>query len=58
VRKGNPEIKHFDTSCFDHQYITGDIDEAYLQHIEDLRNDGAQAEKLAETAIIDMHNAY
>ncbi|NOQ16426.1 MAG: amidophosphoribosyltransferase [Methyloprofundus sp.] len=58
VQKGNPKIKHFDTSCFDRKYITGDIDEAYLQHIEDLRNDSAQAENHAETAIIDMHNSY
>lgn len=58
VQKGNPKIKHFDTSCFDRKYITGDIDKAYLQHIEDLRNDSAQAEKNAETAIIDMHNSY
>ena len=42
VQKGNPEIKHFDTSCFDHQYITGDIDDAYLEKVEALRNDKAR----------------
>ena len=57
VHKGNTDIKHFDTSCFDHQYITGDIDDAYLQHIEALRNDAAQTDKTIETAIIDMHNS-
>jgi amidophosphoribosyltransferase len=57
VRKGNPEITHFDTSCFDHQYITGDIDDTYLQNIEDLRNDEAQTEKKIATEIIDMHNS-
>lgn len=46
VRKGNPDITNFDTSCFDRQYVTGDIDDAYLQHIEDLRNNEAQAEKI------------
>jgi len=42
VGKGNPNIKQFDTSCFSHEYITGDIDDEYLARIESLRNDGAQ----------------
>lgn len=45
VRKGNPTIKHFDTSCFSNKYITGDIDNAYLEKIETLRNDQAIAER-------------
>ncbi len=57
VRAGNPDIKNFDTSCFDHKYITGDIDDAYLQNIEDLRNNEAQTEKNIATEIIDMHNS-
>jgi len=57
VGKGNKKIKHFDTSCFDHQYITGDIDDTYLAHIEMLRNDAAQADKVADASIIDMHNS-
>ncbi len=32
----------FDCSVFDGKYITGDIDEAYLNHIEELRNDKAK----------------
>lgn len=57
VRKGNTTMQHFDTSCFDHQYITGDIDDTYLEHIEALRNDAAQADRKIETEIIDMHNS-
>ena len=57
VRKGNSKIKQFDTSCFDHKYVTGDIDNAYLQNIEALRNDTAQADRNIDTAIIDMHNS-
>lgn len=30
----NPSIKHYDCSCFDGEYITGDVDEAYLKHVE------------------------
>lgn len=29
----NPAIQHFDTSCFDGIYVTGDIDQAYLDHL-------------------------
>ncbi|KAG2491227.1 hypothetical protein HYH03_010435 [Edaphochlamys debaryana] len=30
----NPDIKDFDASCFTGKYVTGDIDEAYLQRLE------------------------
>jgi len=57
VQKGNPKIKHFDTSCFSHEYITGDVDEAYLQSIEALRNDDEQAKRNSENFIIEMQNS-
>jgi len=57
VKKGNSKITHFDTSCFNHEYITGDIDEAYLERINNLRNDDAQADRKADNFIIDIQNA-
>ena len=57
VQKGNPNIKHFDTSCFSNEYVTGDIDEAYLERIEALRNDDAQSKKNSENFIIEMQNS-
>lgn len=42
VGQGNQNIHRFDTSCFTREYITGDIDEAYLARIESLRNDSAK----------------
>jgi amidophosphoribosyltransferase len=45
VARGNRKIKHFDTSCFSKIYITGDVDDAYLNRTESLRNDGAQAKR-------------
>ena len=30
----NPSIERFDASCFDADYITGDVDEAYLLSLE------------------------
>ena len=56
VQKGNPDIKHFDTSCFSKHYITGDVDDDYLERTEALRNDAAQAVRNSETFIIEMHN--
>jgi amidophosphoribosyltransferase len=57
VRRGNREIEHFDTSCFSHEYITGDIDDAYLEQIQSLRNDDAQAKRNSESFIIEMQNS-
>lgn len=37
VRKANPNITNFDASCFDGQYITGDITPGYLDSVEALR---------------------
>jgi amidophosphoribosyltransferase len=56
VRKGNQNIEHFDTSCFSKEYITGDIDDAYLERTEALRNDSAQEERNSESFIIEMQN--
>ncbi len=40
VRKVNPGIANFDASCFDGNYITGDITPHYLDVIEALRGGG------------------
>jgi amidophosphoribosyltransferase len=44
VRQFNPSISNFDCSVFNGEYVTGDVDEEYLQHIERLRNDSARGE--------------
>lgn len=33
VRNLNPKIDGFDTSCFNGEYLTGDVDEAYLERL-------------------------
>jgi amidophosphoribosyltransferase len=38
----NPNIKDFDSSCFDGHYVTGDVDADYLERIESLRRDSIQ----------------
>jgi len=61
VNKGNKKLKKFDASVFTGEYITGDISESYLQHLERLRSDGAKQKQAgggtADSALIDMHNS-
>ena len=45
VRLGNPDIVKFDCSCFDGNYVTGDVNAAYLSAIEAARKDGAKFKK-------------
>jgi len=41
VAQCNPEISAFDASCFSGEYITGDIEDAYLRAVDRERRDGA-----------------
>ncbi len=45
ARRGNPNIRHFDTSCFDGVYVTGDVNEVYLKKIGALRSDEAKTRR-------------
>ena len=42
VREANPALRRFDTSCFDGQYITGDVTVEYLAQVERNRDAGRQ----------------
>tara|TARA_B100000768_G_scaffold138672_1_gene129895 strand:+ start:440 stop:1309 length:870 start_codon:yes stop_codon:yes gene_type:complete len=42
VQQGNPDIKNFDCSCFDGNYLTKDIDKPYLDNLEVKRSDKAK----------------
>lgn len=42
VQDLNPAIRQFDCSVFDGRYITGDVDDAYLQGLETLRSENAK----------------
>jgi len=42
VQKGNNQIKHFDSSCFNGEYVTEDIDDAYFERLSEQRNDVAK----------------
>ncbi|MHA5861375.1 amidophosphoribosyltransferase, partial [Pseudomonas aeruginosa] len=50
------KIDHFDCAVFDGEYVTGDVNEAYLNRIEQARNDATKAKSQAVSAIIDLYN--
>lgn len=56
VKKGNDDISRFDTSCFDKFYITGDVDQPYLDQLEENRSDAAKHERDIQHSIIDLHS--
>lgn len=45
VQKGNPQIKEFDCSCFNGQYVTKNISLDYLEKIQAKRNDTAKTDR-------------
>ncbi|KAG2423720.1 hypothetical protein HXX76_015110 [Chlamydomonas incerta] len=55
-RELNPDIKDFDASCFTGTYVTGDIDEAYLQKLE-LSGRGASRRAPQKVSLINNDRA-
>ena len=55
-REVNPDMEAFDCSVFDGNYVTGDIDDAYLAVLEASRNDAAKDQSAGDHALVDMHN--
>ncbi|MCE9788122.1 amidophosphoribosyltransferase [Shewanella chilikensis] len=57
VRMENPDIKRFETSVFDGHYITKDVDQTYLDHLTQLRNDDAKANRNKDIGTnLELHN--
>lgn len=57
MHKHNSGIKRFDASCFDGDYVTGDIDQSYLDSIQNSRNDKAKVDQnLSDNEVMDIHN--
>ncbi len=56
--EGNPEIEHFDCSVFTGEYVTGDVDAAYLARIDAERNDENMSKRgeAEDGAVIGLHN--
>ncbi len=60
--EGNPEITEFDCSVFDGKYITGDVDQEYLQKLAKARNstlrnpESCELQPEDDCAVIDIQN--
>jgi amidophosphoribosyltransferase len=56
-KKGKATVDRFDTSVFNGEYITGDVNEHYLGQLELLRSDSAkQQREAAASGILELHN--
>jgi amidophosphoribosyltransferase len=56
-RESNPEIQSFETSVFNGKYVTSDIDQDYLNYLDQLRNNDAKAlQAHEEVASLELHN--
>jgi amidophosphoribosyltransferase len=59
ARDGNPDIKEFDCSVFNGEYVTGDIDSAYLERLQSNRNDANKTDEqneLDDDVHLSLHN--
>ena len=64
VRRGNRKLTRFDASVFNGEYVTGDVNKSYLDHLEQLRNDAAKERRNekdvngdVDAEVIELHNA-
>jgi len=55
--KKKDNIDRFESSCFDADYISGDVSKNYLQGLEDSRSDGAKKKRSSKVTRIDFYNA-
>jgi amidophosphoribosyltransferase len=57
VGLGNQAITQFETSVFNGEYVTGDVNQAYLEYLDSLRNDDAKLKRdMADIANLEMYN--
>ena len=59
AQEGNPSIRGFDCSVFDGNYVTGDIDDGYLDRLSLHRSDKMKQRRDAEhtdQSVIELHN--
>lgn len=58
VKEENPAIQAFETSVFNGQYVTGDVDQAYLERINLARGEQSKKQIAVQTELsnLEMHN--
>ena len=55
VSRANPVVTRYETSCFDGQYITGDVTAEYLSIIEARRNSGLPLSQTVSSTQLDLN---
>jgi amidophosphoribosyltransferase len=59
-REGNPTVEAFECSVFTGEYVTGDVDSAYLERLQAERNDDAQTlrreSQSEDGVVVGLHN--
>jgi len=59
-KDGNPDVDGFECSVFTGEYITGDVDNVYLDRIDSQRNDKSKKNRelnSGETSVVGLHNS-
>ncbi|MDT0594584.1 amidophosphoribosyltransferase [Glaciecola petra] len=58
VNEENPQITRFETSVFDGNYVTGDVNQDYLERIDKARGESAKGSPTIQTELsnLEMHN--
>ncbi len=54
--EGNPDLRQFECSVFNGEYIAGDVDEMYLKRLELARNDAAKLAKKNKKSVARQQN--
>ncbi len=57
--EGNDKVTHFDCSVFTGEYVTRDVDEAYLQRLDAARNDTSKSKQEKDrgaNGVVGLHN--
>jgi len=63
VRRGNAKLTRFESSCFNSDYVTGDIKPCYLAALAERRADSAKVHDVSripdhgDRDVLDLHNA-
>jgi amidophosphoribosyltransferase len=58
VREGNEGIERFDTSCFNGDYVTGDVTQSYLRELEAVRSDEAKEQREGRSDDANLTGVY
>lgn len=58
VLEGNPDIPQFEASVFSGSYVTGDVNQEYLEYLESLRSEDSKTQRTIQQdlANLELHN--